>query len=61
MQRTQAKLDREQAARDTLMREVMATRQEQVASKLQGVEQDRLEAAKEFDELMQAVEGGFLR
>eukprot|EP00045_Choanoeca_perplexa_P011594 m.123740 g.123740 ORF g.123740 m.123740 type:complete len:499 (-) comp15686_c0_seq1:2920-4416(-) len=56
MQRTQARLDREQAARDSLMQEVMATRQEQVASKLQGVEQDQLEAAKEFEELMQAIE-----
>eukprot|EP00730_Choanoeca_flexa_P017843 TRINITY_DN8634_c0_g1_i1.p1 TRINITY_DN8634_c0_g1~~TRINITY_DN8634_c0_g1_i1.p1 ORF type:complete len:500 (+),score=140.25 TRINITY_DN8634_c0_g1_i1:146-1645(+) len=56
MKKLSDKLRREQAARDELMKQVMATRQEQVASKLKGIEQDRLEAEREYDELVRAIE-----
>ena len=57
MQRMEDKLNREQAARDALMREVMATRQQQVAAKLQGAELDSAEAAREHEELLHALQG----
>ncbi|EDQ93107.1 uncharacterized protein MONBRDRAFT_1351, partial [Monosiga brevicollis MX1] len=54
--RLQAKLDREQAARDSLMQEVMAVRRQQIAGKLAGVQAERDEAAREYHELMLAME-----
>ena len=49
------KLEREKAARKRLLDDVMQTRQQQVAARLQAVELEKLEAAKEHRDLVEAI------